>query len=242
MAIVLTGIVAKHERRLALVFSAPLGIGAFGTAPVTLAFFSVVSQKALGVSPPVIESIVVSGDGNSLELALGEDLVMGDTYLLSAVGVPAVAGPPTDASSNQIFLFGVPSNNQNTEPAVSDIDVLLYGIDLVWNGLDYQETGQGDLARVSGIVNVVSALTRRVLANGLPWDASYGPYPDSYVNGPLASGLTLRGALVTQIVKDDRVKSVKIDLSQTNDSSFFLITPKLVGSEVIGPIKVAIPQ
>lgn len=236
MAISLLSIQIKHERRLRLTFTDTLAAGAFGSSPT---LYTVTTQDSLGSSPTVTESILIASDPRSLELALGDDLVPGGLYLVTAIGVPSIAGPVTDSTSQQLIQFSLTQTTLNAEPAVNEQDLALYGEDMIWNGLDYQETRQGDLDLVVGVPNALGALQRRCEASGLPWDATYGPNAESFVNS--ADAGPLRGAIVQQLLRDDRVKSATVDTKKITDGIVFVAKPTLIGEDTITPIALAVP-
>ena len=237
MAISLLSVTPKHERRLRLIFSDTLASGAFGASP---SVYAVTTNDSLGISPTVTEAIVVGNNPRAVEIALGEDLAQGASHLVAAIGVPSLAGPVTDSTSQQNILFSTLVHTTNAESVVDAQDVLLYGTDLIWNGSDYQETLQGDLAVISGVANVTSAILRRCLASGLPWDPTYGPNARAYVNA--ADVTPLRGAIIQQVKQDNRVSTVTATTQSTlgSDSTTFTVKPVLVGSETAVQIPVTV--
>ncbi len=238
MTIALLSVHIKHKRRISLKFSSPLAAGAF----TSTYFYSVETQNSVGISPNVVASIAVSGNTTSLELALGDDLVPGGRYLVSAIGVPAVDTSTTSSTSKQIAFFGAVQIQPNVEQAASDPGLLLYGRDLLWTGTDFGETPAGDLATVSGTPNVRGALMRRMMSDGLPWDDAYGAKSRSYVNGTSPGVSTLSGALLEQCSEDDRVKEAKVDLeTDTAGRPVFVVTPKFLGDETPQTITVSVP-
>ena len=84
MSIALTAVDPRSQRRVRLVFSHALSVGAFSS----LAFYSVTSDGA-GVSPAVNGAFLVPSSPNVVELSVTEDLLDGAQYTVSAVGVPA---------------------------------------------------------------------------------------------------------------------------------------------------------
>lgn len=238
MAIALLSILVKHKRRIRLVFSSNLAASAF----TDLSKYSVVSQTSAGGSPAVVASIAVSGSPTNLELALGDDLTPGGRYMVSAVGVVGADASVTSSTSAQIVAFGLAPLASNAEEAAGDNELALYGRDLIWNGLDFEETASGDLATVEGGRNVRSALSRRLNASGLPWNPAYGPNARSYVNGTAPGINTLSGALMGQCTADDRVKSALVTLEElATGEPVFVITPTLIGNEKPAAISVTVP-
>ena len=241
MAIELLAIYPKHETRIRLVFTNTLAAGAFGVSPT---FFTITSQDAFGVSPSVKASIVVPGAATNLELALSSPLAPGGKYLLAAVGVPATDTTTSTTASQQIFAFGESKSIPNVELAVSDADVDLYGRDIVWTGEDFLETTDGDLERVSGVENAQQAVLRRLVGHPLNWDQTYSPNARNFVDGPAPGIITLKGSILDQCMKDDRVRTASVTFSQDSalpDEAFFLVDVTLIGGQTPEPIPVAIP-
>lgn len=240
MAIELIGIVPKHERRLRLVFSNTLAAGAFGTGP-SPAYYVVENQDGLGPSPDISAAIIVAGAGNNVELALSADLAEGALYRVTAIGVPAVDLSTSTSASDQVFRFGIPTARANVEPKASDYELLLYGRDLVHNGVDYLEGVDGDLATTDGRANAQTAISRRLNGSPLAWAPDYSPRARQYVDAPLPSIGTLRTRLERQALRDDRVSSVSATLvldEETPTDSYFEVRPVLRGGGAAVPIDV----
>jgi len=230
MAIELTGIVVKHERRLRLVFSNTLAAGAFGSpAP---AFYVVENQDGRGLSPGVSAAIVVSGAASNVELALDQDLVAGALYRIAAIAVPATDLSVSTAASDATFRVGVAATPLAVEAKVTDADLLLYGRDCVFSGTDYIETAEADLATIGGAANACAAIRRRLTGSPLPWAPDYSPRARSFVDAPIASIGGLRGRLEAQAMRDDRVRRCEAKLvidDTTPTDSYFDVTTTLIG-------------
>lgn len=238
MAISLSSVLIKHKRRIRLVFSNDLAAAAY----TTLSYYAITSLDAVGVSPTVIGAVAVSGSGHELELALGSDLAPGGKYNISAIGVPATDTSVTDNTSQKVTVFGQIQSPINSESDAVNTLALIYGRDLVWNGLDFAETPNGDLATISGSDNFISALSRRLLANGLPWDPSYGPNARAFVNGTAPHVKTLRGELLSQCGRDDRVKRATVTLEEDSlGRPVFVVNVTGRGGESAREINVTIP-
>lgn len=239
MAIELTAIVAKHERRIRLVFSGPLAVGAFGSPGPP--HYVVENEDGAGPSPGVHAAIVVAGAESNVELALDADLAEGALYRVRAIGVPGQDASASTAASDQRFRFAISTQPANVEPKVSDAELLLYGRDLVWTGLDILETAEGDLALVAGAQNAFGAVKRRMLGSPLAWASGYSPRAREFVDAPVTAIGTLRGRLESQALRDDRVKAVKATLildEENADQSYFEVVPSLTGGHVPRPIDV----
>lgn len=243
MAIELTGVVVRNERRLRLVFSNDLASGAFGTpAP---AYYVIANQDGRGLSPGVNAALVVPGASANVEIALDTDLVAGALYQITAVGVPALDLSTSTGASAELFQIGVSAKKPNAEPKVTDGDLLLYGRDAIWTGADYLEGADGDLAELGGVTNAEAAVRRRLLGHPLPWAPQYSPRARQYVDVPVVSIGGLRGHLESQALRDDRVKSVTATLTVNTDApdeSTFNVSTVLIGGFAPAPIPVAVSQ
>jgi hypothetical protein len=226
----LVGVVVRHERRVRLRFDVELRATAFATS-----FYVVTNRDGRAVSPAVVGVLVVGADLHEAELALGSDLAPGALYEVSVDAAPAADGSPIAASGP--FR---PGESTVVDPAVGvdDLDALLYGVDLVHDGADYVETADGDLASVSGLPNVEAAVRRRLFSDGLPWDPSYGAKARRFVDGPVGALPPLRGSLVKEALKDDRVASA--DPTLAPDGMFDVeVTP--IGASGPATLRIPIP-
>lgn len=239
MAIELTAIVVKHERRVRLVFSGPLAAGAFGSpAP---AFYVVDNEDSLGFSPTVLAAIVVAGASNNVELALDTDLVAGALYRVTAIGVPGQDATTSTALSDQKFRVGTSRVRPNVEPKATDTELLLYGRDLVFTGIDVLETADGDLAATEGASNAQAAIKRRLVGSPRAYSPNYNRRPRRYVDAPLPTIGTLRGDIELDALKDDRTRSVRAELvldAERPEESHFEVTVVLIGGHVLSPVDV----
>lgn len=240
MSIVLSAVHVIHERRVRAIFTNTLASGAFG-APAP-AFYGVENIDGLGPSPAIQAALIVPGNGAVVELVLSQPLANGALYQLTAIGVPAVDSSVTPDPSDLQFRWGDVVQKENVEPKIRDRDRLLYGTDLLWNGLDFQENALGDLDSVSGTPNVAKALNRGAEADGLPWDPTYGARMREYVDSPSTAAGTLKGSLTAQLLRDPRVKSVKVTFEIKDDQTFVYADPKLVSGEVAKRVTVVVPN
>jgi hypothetical protein len=221
--IALLSAVARHERRVRLVFDSPLAFGAF----TSLGLYSVASGDG---AVPISGLVGVLGMPNQVDLALGADLQPSVVYFVAATGVPAFDGSTSPAGTRaSIRLASPPPVPASAEITPDDDTELLYGIDLVWSGEDYAESAAGDLATVGGPDNVQAALSRRFASDGLPWDDTYGARPRRYIDGSPLVLPSLRGSLVRQARLDDRVKAASAALSA--DAREFDVSVKLIGDD-----------
>lgn len=236
--IFLTAII-RSDTRLRLQFSSALAAGAFtGTGTIT-----VTSQDALGASPTIKARLPVLNTPEAIELVLSVPLVEDGLYTVVLTGIPGA--DLTTASGTENIRLGTTYYVVNSEINNVDVEAALYGVDLVWTGADYLESPNGDLATVAGLANVHGALRRRLVSEGLPWNADYGTKARNFVDGPIASAPAFRGDILRQMLSDDRVKSasVKLDLSDdfVNDANYF-VDIKLIGSSNRTDFSIDIPK
>lgn len=240
MTILLQAVSAKHETRLRLVFSTPLAAGAFGVpAP---AYYAVTCEDGRGPNPPVKGAYIVPGCPAVVELALGQPLVRSSLYTITAEGVPAADLTVTAAGTELSLRWGLSAPKENVEPGVRDRRRLLYGVDLVWNGTDYQESATGDLDRVEGTANVTKALNRAVEANGLPWDPAYGARIREFVDSPSTASGSMKGAVASQILRDPRVASLKVSYEIDDSNTHLYVDPLLVSGETVERVSITVPN
>ncbi len=241
MAIELIGIVPRHERRLRLVFSAPLAASAFGTPGPSP--YLVENQDGAGYSPGVASALVVAGATTNVELALDADLVGGALYRVRAIGITAQDASVTTAASDQMFRFGVPAKVSNVEPKANDAELLFFGRDLFWTGNDYGETVEGDLATTEGLRNAQAAQTRRMLGSPLAWAPSYSPRARRFVDAPTQTVAALRADIEANALRDDRVESCTAELILDADDptqSYFEVRPIFIGGRKVESFDVPI--
>lgn len=240
MAIELTTITPKTPQRLRLAFSNSLAGGAFGAAPV---FYTLTPNTALGSPTLVRAALVIIGQPSVVELALSDELQPGASYIVTAIGVPAIDASVSTVASTQQFTFAAAVNSHilQVEARTDDGEVLLYGRDLIWTGSDFQETSNGDLARVSGANNAVAAVERRLFSDGLPWNSAYGAKPRQYVDAVPGVMGNLRTSLLGQAYADDRVKKVSVTYAfDTNDQINFSVDIDLIGDHKPDSISVTV--
>jgi len=239
MTISLNAVEVKHERRVRLIFSTVLDAGAFGVSP---SLYVITCTDSLGISPNISAAMVVSDSPYCVELALSTDLVKGSLYTISAIGVPAADASVTPDPSLLSFRFGLNSESRDVEPIQRNREDLIYGIDLLWNGVDYQETASGDLDRIGGTANVTKALYRGLEAQGLTWDQGYGAHIRDFVDSPSPVAGTLKANVQSQILSDPRVKSAKVKVSTDEEETYLVITPSLISGEVLKPVSIVVPS
>lgn len=238
MAISLSAVLARHEQRIRVMFSAPVDTGAFGMAP---SLYTIENQDGLGVSPTVSAAMVVTGSPATVELALSTPLVGGALYKVSAIGVPGLDASVTPAGSFEMMRYGAAVAVIDKEPATRDRELLLYGRDLIWSGQDFREAANGDLDQVSGTPNVTKALFRGLTSNGLPHDSTWGAKARDYVDSPTGAAGTLKGAVLAQGLRDPRVESVKVDIEVSGSNTYLHLVPVLISGEKISRVTLTVP-
>jgi hypothetical protein len=240
MAISLSTVTVRHERRVQLVFTNTLAAAAF----TNLSFYTLANQDSLGVSPAVVAAFIIPSNPNVVELGLDQDLVRGARYTIAAISVPAGDASVTPTGSTLPFRTGAAVEAVNAEVTSDDTSALVYGADIIHDGLDYVEDATGDLAIMSGPQNAAQALLKRATSDGVPWNPTYGGKPRQYVDGAPGELPTLRGQLLREFYKDDRVQSVTsaivVDVSDPATATI-AHQVKLVGVNGLVPISVSMP-
>ena len=235
MAISLISIEPRGLRRVRCVFSNTLAAGAFVASKYAL------TSNGVGVAPGVAAAIIVAASAAHVELTLDSDFVQGGSYTLTCTAVPAA-----DASTftgSQSFYYGDTRAPENVERKQFDSTVALFGRDLIWNGLDYVEAITGDLETIEGEKNAEGAIERRLHASGLLWDRNYGAYADDFVDAPSGEASTLHGALVRQVMLDDRAEDVEATFEIQEDGRvFFRVLPRLRGGITAKPVTLRVDE
>lgn len=238
MTIAFLSVIVKHERRVRLVFSKTLDSGAFAST----SFYEILSSDDLGVDPGISAAIPITTDPKVVELALSDDLVIGGLYTITANAVPGADASVTPTPSQLSFRYGSVAVLRDVEPINLNREDLVYGVDLLWNGVDYQETASGDLDRIGGTANVTKALYRGLEAQGLTWDQNYGARLRDFVDSPSPSSGTMRGNVQTQVLSDPRVKTAKVAVTTDDSETFLVITPTLVTGATLEPVSQVVPS
>lgn len=233
---------AKNERRLRLQFTSNLASGAFGDPAPN--YYVVTSLDGKGADTVVTSAIALIGYTNLVDLTLSLPLTSGGLYQVSAIGVPLSGSDTSDGTSILSLQWVSSSPLENKETTVAGNRKLLYFVDLVWNGSDFQESGNGDLAQITGPANVAKALNKAVLTNpgDLHWDTSHGAGAREFVDSPSTAVGSLKSAVATQILRDPRVASVKMTYEIDDVNTILYATPTLVTGELIDRISVVIPN
>ncbi len=239
MTILFQSVQIKHERRVRLYFTHALDTGAFG-APGPAAYI-ITNLDGRGISPTVEAAMVIPSLAQAVEISLSDDLVKSALYSISAVGIPATDSSTTPSGSVLQIRYGTSTPAPNVEPGKADRELLLYGVDLLWNGTDYQEASNGDLERVSGTANVTKALYRGLESNGTPWDPSYGAHAREFVDSPSTASGTLKSAVQRQVLRDPRVATAKVTFSVEDGVTQLFIDPVLISGENVERVSMVVP-
>lgn len=237
MTITLVSALARTSTRVRMIFSGALGAGAFVASLYQIGDVSL-SQPG----PTVKAAIAVANQTNQVELVLASALTPGDAIAAYATNVPA-ADASLCTGAVTTFFGQVVTFTPDAEPEQNDADDLIFGVDLVHNGQDYVEDATADLATVSGLQNVQGANTRRVRAYGLPWDQTYGPRLDDYVDGPTVSATPATGLIKQNLLADDRNSQVTCTLESDDTAAggaVFKIAVKLKTGRPLPPFDVAV--
>lgn len=223
-----------------LEFSNALDDSAYG---VPAPSYYAIEAVSAATAPSISAALLVPGLTNVVELVLASDLVRGATYNVLAEGVPCIDLTSTsNGTSHRVFFGRKTIDRDSVEPRVRDLERLLYGVDLIWNGTDFEETATGDLARVSGTPNVTKAIWRGLESGPLPWDPRWGANIRQFVDSPSPAAGFLRTAVLTQVRRDPRVASVKTDLEIKDTETSLHITPTLRTGETLDRASVTVPN
>lgn len=224
---------AYRERRVRAVFSSAVALGGYNKT-----LYSISSEDSTASDPTIKAVYGVAGQPTTIELILDFDMIDGAAYVLRAGLVPAVVGGTSPTDQTTRYRYGSPAKKTNTEPLVSDFDVILYGRDIIWNG-DFEEGADGDLAVVSGLPNAVSALDNRLKGGPLPYAPGFGPDSREFVDSNDSTPLGPR--LRQQALRDPRVKSVTITADEDDKGdTVFVITPVFIGDRKPEPISMTV--
>lgn len=225
----------RGTRRIRLLFSGALGAGAF----TSVSFYAVSSD--IGPSPTnVVQAFAIVGTPNGVELAIDEDIAPGAIYTLAVTAVP-FADASTCTGSIQGSTAQPMTAPADVEPSTTDVDLLIFGRDLLHDGNDFVEDTTGDLATIDGAPNWKGAIGRRMASYGIKWDRRYSPRADLYVNAPDAYKLPLAGTMVAQAHADDRTKTAKIVVTQAADPNSYTFAMKLVAKDGLATSTVDLP-
>jgi hypothetical protein len=214
MTIELANVVIKHERRVRLLFTASLAAGAFSS----LTPYSVESLDGDVAEPLVLAAYALTSDPATVELQISTPLVEGARYRFFANAVPGLDSSTTPNPSSVDGTFGASTLATRAVGVqqTSQLDAFLYGIDLRFDGDDFAEAADGDLATIAGQPNLQAANERRAESEGLPWNPDHGIHPRQYVDSTPGGVLAMRGQAERKMRKDDRNKSVKARVETDN--------------------------
>jgi hypothetical protein len=218
MTLAFQSLMVRSPRRVRLLFSGPLGLGAFAST-----WFSATCSNALGGDPAVVAALLVGSDSSSVELALSIDLAPGGAYELDiAAGVPGADGTTAPAVA-ALFSVSVPTQAPSDSVSVDDLMNQIFGVDVIHDGTVMVEDAAGDLATITGPGNVQSAVLRRLISDGLPHLANYGAQARDSNDAPSVTLGKLSGRLQAQARLDPRVISATLTASpDLNDGTFVL--------------------
>lgn len=237
MSTSLTTVAFRGTRRIRLFFNGGLAPGAF----TSTALYAVTNEDGNGPTPSVEAVFAVTGSPGAVELAVSLDLGSGALYQIACSSVPCSDSSHFTGSisaATPLALVDAP----NVEPETQDVDLLFYGRDLVWDGNDIVEDPTGDLETISGRSNWKGAMGRRFAFSPLPWDGTYGPDAEQFVDAPEPFQLPFAGRLLSQALADDRTKRADVAVVQDpNDPGGFAFETTLVGVDALDPMTVTTP-
>jgi hypothetical protein len=229
----------RGTRRVRLIFTGNLAAGAY----TSTALYTVTCEDGSGPSPTnVVAVYAIANTPTAVELAIDEDLVSGGLYQIGCTNVPCADLSNFTGILNARVALPL-TTPVNAEPAANDIDLLLYGRDLLHDGDDFVEDATGDLGTIDGRDNYRGAMGRRMMSDGLPWDDTYGPKAEQYVDGPETEAKPFAGALIAQARADDRTKQATVDIVQSDaDPGDWAFEVTLVPQDNLDPVTIQIPN
>jgi hypothetical protein len=237
VTIYLAGDVFRGTRRWRLLFSGPLASGAF----TSTSYYAVVSADSTGPTVAIEAVFAIASDPNAVELSVSCDFTPGGLYTATVTAVPAADSSTCTGSITDRVAQPVTAP-PNVEPETSDYDLVLYSRDLAWGSAGFAEDPTGDLLTTSGRSNWQGALSRRMISNGVTWDATYGAKAEQYVDAPDAYQPSLAGLFLAQARLDDRTKSASIDFAvNPNDPGGFAFALAATGRDNLDPIAIPAP-
>jgi len=236
----LTSAVIRDKFRIRLGFDLVCGSGAFGVSPTA---YRVESQDGRGPNPTIRQANLVLDDSRVVELVLSTPLVGSGRYKVYAEGVPGADLSTTPNGTNiEVTFYTRPEVQAYAEQTVDEVAKSLFLVDLIWNGRDFEETSAGDLARVTGPENVSKAIYRGLEVGPLNWDPTWGADLYEYVDSPTPSAGSARSVIINQVLRDPRIKSLKVSVDEKGDGNVvFTIEPTLFSRDNVKATFLTVP-
>lgn len=209
MAGAINTLMFNGSRRIRCFCTQSLGAGAFSS----ISYYTVTNLDGLGASPTVKAVFSIANTPGAFELAISFDLVAGALYELSVVSLPFADTSTFTGSIEAEVPVAANTPDPQAEPSTGDFSLYYYGRDILLSDTgDFALSPTGDLATIYGRVNWEDAILRRVISDGIPWDASYGALPSTFVNAPTQYQLPLSAKLVQQARADNRTLNAQVAL------------------------------
>jgi hypothetical protein len=147
--------------------------------------------------------LLVAADTTQRELVLSWELVEGARYSL------------TDGVSTTSFM--TPEHRPALARGLTGdaYDRQFFGADLCFDGTDFVEQVDGDLAECAGEQNGRAAFRRGMLCEGLQWAPDWGAKLREFVGAPSPVLIQVSGAILAQARRDDRVGKVTLNADAT---------------------------
>lgn len=226
MAIALVSLELRGSRRVRAIFTGALGSGAF----TSTSYYSVTASDG-GLNPlHVVAVFAIANSSNAVEMALDTELTGGSLYSIAFAAVPGADASTFTGSQlirQALDLQALP----NVEPETQDVNLLLYGRDLLFRG-DFVQSPSGDLATVAGRPNWLGAMGRRFGSEGVNWDPTYGARADEAVEAPAPLAPAFAGSLAAQARLDDRTSQASVSLQLSSlDPAGFVFAVAIVGRD-----------
>ena len=203
-------ITVPSPTRVRVLFDSPIEAGAVDTS-----LYVVTSVDSLGADPVISYAFTVEGTPNGVELVLADPLADGGQYEIAWSAVPLADGI---VAGSELFRTGQATDRREDAPLVEPIEPLLYGNDLAWRG-DFLTGPDGDLATTTGVPLVGEAARRRQVSQGLAWNPAYSPHLRQYVDAPEGAAVSVRTAVLSDLLRDDRIARATVSLPNVVDGN-----------------------
>src|SRR3972149_2596503 len=165
--------------------------------------YTLLSLDGRGAPPTAVAVLVVAADSTQRELVLSWELVGGASYSLSGGG------------STTRFVTPEPRPAIAAGLTCNSFDREFFKVDLFFDGTDYVEQIDGDLAELAGEPNGRAAFQRGMLCEGLPWAPDWGGKLREFVGAPDPVLIQMSGNIMAQARRDDRIGRVTLAADAT---------------------------
>jgi len=187
----------RSTTRIRVFWSSATGI------PSAPGSYTLLSLDGRGAPPTAVAVLVVAADSTQRELVLSWELVGGASYSLS------------DGVSTTRFVTPEPRPAIAAGLTGNSFDREFFKVDLFFDGTDFVEQIDGDLAELAGEPNGRAAFQRGMLCEGLPWAPDWGGKLREFVGAPDPVLIQMSGNIMAQARRDDRIGRVTLAADAT---------------------------